>query len=213
MKWQVRYALKNLNEEIGRIKAECIGDEIIRLSTANQPEVVAVISEAMTITKDLAQGYIVENQEIDFICGYRTQCVWEGDAIRLLQSKGIGWGNFGTLSAAVLGGNANIAEHKVFAFANRLIHQYGIVENVIREYDRIYQVRLKSGRDIRIGMVVDYEPTADSVRSLWERFGPMDIMWNINPNGRPTESATSVGRELGCVVITTESLKSYLHSL
>tara|TARA_R110001583_G_scaffold188684_1_gene351032 strand:- start:9481 stop:10122 length:642 start_codon:yes stop_codon:yes gene_type:complete len=213
MKWQVEYALKNLSKDLARTKAEHIDGEVIMITTENKPNVVAIISDAMEINKGIVQHYINEAQEVDFICGYRKECVWEGEAIKLLQSKNIGWGSFGTLSSAALYGNANFAEHKTYTFSNRLIHQYGIIESVNREYDRIFQVRLKNGRDIRIGMIPDYEPTAENVRKLWERFGALDIAWNINPNGEPTESAQTAGKELGCNVLKTEGMKAYLQSL
>lgn len=56
-------------------------------------------------------------------------------------------------------------------------------------------------------MIADYEPTADAVRTLWERFGAVDIVWNINPNGTPQPEAGEAGRELGCEVMKWGELK------
>lgn len=213
MKWQIKYALQNLNDGTGRSKAEHLGGEVIKIITRGKPEVIAAVSDAMTINQEVAEHYVKETPSIDFLCGFRKECVWEGDAITFLQANSIGWGNSGTLSSAAMDGNANIAEHKIFSFAARLIHQYGIVASANREYDRVFQVKLKNGREIRIGMIPDYEPTADNVRSLWERFGPVDIAWNINPNGTPSKGSQAAGEELGCKVLKTEGLKSFMQSL
>ncbi|EDE2548595.1 hypothetical protein GBG34_22200 [Salmonella enterica] len=59
-------------------------------------------------------------------------------------------------------------------------------------------------------MLLEYEPTADAVRSFWERFGPVDVMWNINPNGEPTNNALEAGRELGCGVMKWSELKGLI---
>ncbi|QDH15966.1 hypothetical protein E3E11_03160 [Oecophyllibacter saccharovorans] len=59
-------------------------------------------------------------------------------------------------------------------------------------------------------MIADYEPTADAVRSLWDEFGSVDIVLNINPNGNPSAEAVNAGAELGCKVIKWEELKNYL---
>ncbi|PCF92548.1 hypothetical protein CPA46_04380 [Sphingopyxis terrae subsp. ummariensis] len=59
-------------------------------------------------------------------------------------------------------------------------------------------------------MIAEYEPTADEVRSLWARFGPVDIVWNINPNGTPQPAAAAAGRELGCEVMKWDELKDRL---
>lgn len=213
MKWQIKYALQHLNDGMGRSEAEHLGGEVIKIITRGKPDVIAAISDTMTINQEIAEHYVQGTPKIDFLCGYRKECVWEGDAIMFLQANSVGWGNSGTLASAAMNGNANIAEHKTFAFAARLIHQYGIVESAKREYDRVFQVKLKNGRGIRIGMIEDYEPTADNVRSLWERFGPVDIAWNINPNGTPSKSSKIAGEELGCEVLKTGGLKAYMQTL
>jgi len=70
--------------------------------------------------------------------------------------------------------------------------------------------QLRSGAEFRIGMIADYEPTADEVRTLWERFGAVDIVWNINPSGTPQPEASAAGRELGCEVMKWDELKTCL---
>ncbi len=61
-------------------------------------------------------------------------------------------------------------------------------------------------------MLADYEPTADAVRTLWGNFGPVEIVWNINPNGNPTPEAIGAGRELGCEVMKWDELKERLRT-
>lgn len=86
------------------------------------------------------------------------------------------------------------------------------MQELIREYDRIYQITLTTGTMLRIGMIADYEPNANAVRSLWDEFGPVDIVWNINPNGRPSQEAIDAGAELGCEVVKWEELKERLRT-
>ena len=109
-------------------------------------------------------------------------------------------------------GNANSASHKAYKFSDRLLRQYRRVVEVVREFDRVHRVSLKGGGTLRIGMIAEYEPTADAVRSLWERFGPVDIAWNINPNGNPTAEAVDAGLELGCEVLKWDALKEFLRN-
>ena len=214
MNWQVKYALENINEQaFSRLSAEYVDGDVVKIIARDQPDVLAAISGAFIITKAIAEEYIQETPIIDFLCSYRKECVWEGEAITFLRNRNIGWGNLGTLCSASIDGQANTAEHKVYKFAARLIHQYGVVDSVEREFDRIFIVTLKNGRKIRIGMIPDYEPTADNIRSLWSDFGPVGIAWNINPNGEPSLTARQVGEELGCKVLKNEGMKAYLQSL
>lgn len=211
MNWQVRYALANLPKQT-RSTAEHLEGELIRITTPDKPDVLAAISAAHEIDQATAVSYREQYPALDFLCGYRSTCVWHGNAIQYLEHAGVGWGNFGTLTSAALDGDANTASHKVYKFSDRLLRQYGRVQEVVREYDRIHRVSLKSGPSVRIGMIADYEPTADAVRTLWEQFGPIDIAWNINPNGSPSPEAVEAAQELGCEVMKWDELREYLRT-
>jgi len=207
--WQIRYALASFARE-GRSTAEHVGGDVIKIMTPDRPEVLAAITTAETIDQATAAHYREHVAGLDFLCGYRAQCVWEGGAIQYLEENDVGWGNFGTLASATLKGDANSAPHKVYKFSDRLLRQYGRTAKIDREFDRIHRVTLHSGATFRIGMIAEYEPTADEVRSLWARFGPVDIVWNINPNGTPQPAAAAAGRELGCEVMKWDELKDRL---
>lgn len=209
MKWQVKYALKNFEKE-SRVSTEYVSGDVIRIMTDNQPDVLAAIKDIETVNQETAELCLTQTPKLDFLCGYRNQCVWEGEAIRHLEFARVGWGSFGTLRSAVLEGNANSAAHKTYKFCDRALRQCSDVVKVERKFDRIYQLTLRSDTSLRLGMIADYEPTADSVRTLWERFGAVDIIWNINPNGSPTFEACEVGRELGCEVMKWNNLKEHL---
>lgn len=105
-----------------------------------------------------------------------------------------------------------MASHKTYLFSDRLLRQHGRVQEVSREYDRVHRVALRSGTVLRIGMIADYEPTADAVRSLWDDFGPVDVVWNINPNGSPSPEAIEAGNALGCEVMKWEELRERLRT-
>jgi len=208
--WQIRYALASF-EEKGNSAAEHLGGDVIRVTTPHRPDVLAVITAADMVDHATAVRYLEETQGLDFLCGYRAHCAWDGMAILYLEENHVGWGNFGTLTSAALSGNANSAQHKVYKFSDRLLRQHDRIMKVEREFDRIHHITLRNGKAFRIGMIADYEPTADEVRSLWERFGPVDIVWNINPNGTPQPEATEAGVQLGCKVMKWNELRDHLN--
>ncbi|MGL5225549.1 MAG: hypothetical protein ACRC8Q_09565 [Aeromonas sp.] len=212
MKWQIKYTLENIKEETNAISAEHVGGDAVNISFREQPDVLAVISDSYRVNEEQARNYHAEFPNLDFLCGYRKECIWEGGAISYLENNGIGWGSAGTLYSAVYSGNVNIASHKDYSFAVRIINQLRVVKNVGREFDRILSVTLVNGRHFRIGMVREYEPTADAIRTIWDICGPIDIAWNINPNGNPTLNAIDAGLELGCKVMKWEELKAFLQS-
>jgi len=209
MSWQVRYALTNIAENKD-LTAEHVKGELIQIVAQDQPDVLAVISAADEIVMATAASYREQYPEMDFLCGYRKACVWHGEAIEYLEGVSVGWGSAGTLTAAVLDGYANTASHKTYFFCDRWLRQNRQVQNISREYDRVHRITLRSGTVLRIGMIADYEPTADAVRSLWDSLGPVDIVWNINPNGNPSPEAINAGAELGCEVMKWEEMKERL---
>jgi hypothetical protein len=186
---------------------------MIWIGSQGQPDMLAVISAAREINAATAVGYREKHLEMDFLCGYRTTCVWHGDAIDFLENAGVGWGNAGTLSSASLDGDANTASHKTYSFSDRLLRQLGKVREVVREFDRVHRVTLTSGTTVRIGMIADYDPNANAVRDMWDRFGAIDVAWNINPNGSPSPEAINAGKELGCEVMKWDELKGYLRAV
>ena len=212
MNWQVNYALNNIRATHGAASAQHVRDDAIRITMPDRPDVVAVISAAYTINAELAMQYHADFPGTDFLCGYRKECVWEGEAIRYLESNRIGWGSAGTLGSAIFTGDVKTAAHKDYFFSYRLIRQIKSVKNLNREFDRVFTMTLASGRTLRIGMIMEYEPTADAIRTFWDRFGPIDIAWNINPNGHPTQKANEAGRGLGCEVMKWDGLKVLLQN-
>lgn len=210
MNWQVKYALENIRRESGVISADHAGGDAIRISVRGQPDVLAVISDAYEMDAELAARYYQQWPEMDFLCGYRKECLWEGGAIAFLEDKPVGWGNFGSLGSAIPTGSVRKASHKNYMFSYRIILQLRYVTNVRREFDRVFSLTLPSGRSLRIGMIWEYEPTANAIRSLWDSCGTVDIAWNTNPNGSPAPSAIEAGRELGCKIMKWDELRAVL---
>lgn len=212
MSWQVEYAVAYILEYISEASVHPIRDDSIRITIPERPDIIAVISAEYTINAELVTQYRIELPNMDFLCGYRKECVWEGDAIRHLESNSIGWGSAGTLYSAICEGNANTASHKDYFFSYRLIRQMNVVSTTLnREFDRVFTMTLR-GRTWRVGMLKEYEPTADSLRTFWDRFGPIDIAWCINPNGRITQRAFEAAQALGCQLMYWNDLREFLQT-
>lgn len=212
MKWQIKFAWKNISEISKVEKVVPFGDEALKISIRENADIVAVVSDAVTITADLAVKYHSAFPNMDFLCGYRKECVWEGQAIDYVEAHSIGWGNAGTLLDAVHKGSANGLSHKQFSFSYRLVKQLRVYTNLVREFDRVFTVTLKNGRALRVGMILEYEPTADVIRSFYDRFGHIDVAWNINPNSNPTAEAIEAGQSLGCAVMKWDELREVLRN-
>ena len=212
MSWQVNYAIKNIQKTHETASVLHIRDDAIRIEIPHRPVVFAIISDAYLINAELATQYHAGFTDMDFLCGYRKECVWEGEAIRYVESNTIGWGSAGTLVTSLYNDEVNTAAHKDYFFAYRLISQNRYVSTLDREFDRVFTMTLHDGRSFRVGMILQYEPTADAIRTFWDQFGPIDIAWNIHPNGDLTQSAIEAGRDLECNVMKWTELKTLLQN-
>lgn len=212
MTWQIKFALEYLRKNTSLTSAENIQDDAIRIELHDGSEVIAIISASYRITRELAAQYHANFPSMNFLCGYRKECIWEGGAIEYVQENQIGWGNASSLSDAIDSGDFINAEHKLYFFSYRLIRQMGSIAKLNREYDRVFTMSLRNGKNYRVGMIMEYEPTADAIRSFWDQFGPIDIAWNINPNGNPTQQAINAGLDLGCEVVKWDGLKQLMRS-
>jgi hypothetical protein len=208
--WQIKFALEYLQKNVKLNSAEYIRDDAIKIELQDGAEAIAIISASYNITRELVAQYHADFPNISFLCGYRKECIWEGGAITYAQENQIGWGNAGSLSDAVESGDFINTEHKHYFFSYRLIRQMRSTANLDREYDRVFTMSLRNGKSYRVGMIMEYEPTADAIRTFWDQFGPIDVAWNINPNGSPTQQAINAGRELGCEVVKWEDLKKLM---
>lgn len=212
MTWQIEYALDYLQGNTRLNSAEHIRDDAIKIELHDGSEVIAIISATYKMTSELAAQYHVDFPSMSFLCGYRKECIWEGGAIGYVQENQIGWGNASSLSDAVESGDFISAEHKFYFFSYRLIRQMSSITNLDREYDRVFTMSLRNGNSYRVGMIMEYEPTADAIRTFWDQFGPIDVAWNINPNGSPTQQAINTGQELGCKVVKWKELKQLMRN-
>jgi len=199
MSWATDYAIEQIveNDEADVVK---IDGSSIRLSMKNKPDVDAYICGLHEIDGTKVNRVLSTHPDIDFICGFRNSCIWHGDAIESANKNKIGWGNLGTLLSAVHDGNANAAEHKVFKWASDALKDMGGVD-VEREYDRVFNVKRSSGTTLRLVMSKEYEPSADIMRSLWKRFGPFDVVYNIDPNVQPTGGGYETAQKLGIEIL------------
>lgn len=212
MMWQIKFALEYLQRSAGFRSAEHIRDDSVKIELKDGSEIIAIISATYKMTAELVAQYHADFPNMSFLCGYRKECIWEGGAIRYAQENQIGWGNAGSLSDAIESGDFISAEHKHYFFSYRLIRQMRSIVNLSREYDRVFTMTLRNGKTYRVGMIMEYEPTADAIRTFWDQFGPIDIAWNINPNGNPTQQAINTGRELGCEVVKWVELRQLLQN-
>jgi len=153
---------------------------------------------------------VVSDIVFDFSCKPRISDE-KGNAILVAEMHGMGWGGLGTLMAAVADGDAETAQPKEYRFAQRLLEQHKNVDIAYRIYDEIFRLERKQGDELLVAILNDYEMTADNVRTQYETYGPFDIIYKTNPNGRPTSEAYAAAEALGIEIHNSKEIMRRLH--
>lgn len=193
-------------------EVELIEPNSLIISTKDHPPANVLVIFEKRISAAKIGKLLEEHPERDFLCNIPTDCVWEGDALNLIAEIGIGWGGIRDLMAAIADGDTNGAQPKEYRFAERILSQHKNINHLERLYDRAFLAERSSGSELRIVILSEYELTADHVRTAWDTYGPLDIIYKTNPNGKPTKSAYDAAKALGIEVLDTKEIMKRLHS-
>ncbi|MGO4449075.1 hypothetical protein AB4Y96_09120 [Phyllobacterium sp. TAF24] len=179
---------------------EWITPNILRITRSEFPEFDTAIIAEKTVTG----AHVLESAdeaEPSFFANIPSDAVWTGEAIRVVEAMGAGWGRFGNLMSVIGRQDVKGFVDQEVRFATRMIKQHTNVMQLTPIFDKLYDVTFRSGSVKRVIFINDYDLTADAVRSARERYGSFDHVLKTNPNGRITESAVSAAESLGAKVL------------
>lgn len=148
---------------------------------------------------------------LDFIVNIPKEALWAGSAIDLLEAQGLGWGGVKDLFSALGTEHVRGFISKEYLFIERIFREHGSVESYERLSDRVYRLKRRGKDDVVVALVNDYDVTADSVRTAWDRHGPFtDILAN-NPNCRWSDEANQAAEALGVNLLTLSDFMGRLN--
>ena len=183
----------------------------LRISRNDYPPFVAgVLSEAV-VTKAHVEGVLSVAADAEIVVNIPVESKWTGSAIEAARGSRVAWGGLRDLMSVARRDDVRGYERGEYQFAERLLGQFGIVERIEREADRLWILHRKQGLlPLRVIVLSDYELTGDSVRTARDRYGAFDVVFLNNPNGKPTAQAQAVANALGVPILMAGELKGRL---
>jgi len=185
----------------------------LRISRKGYPPFVAgVLSEAV-VTKAHVEGVLSVAADAEIIVNIPVESKWTGPAIEAARGNRVAWGGLKDLMSVAGHDNVRGHERSEYQFAERLLRQFGIVERIEREADRLWILYRKQGlQPLRVVALNEYELTGDNIRTARDRYGAFDLVFLNNPNGKATMQAQQVAKALDVPILMAGELKRRLSS-
>lgn len=185
-----------------------LSDLVVEISRKKFPPfTAAVIKEKLVETKHV-EPFV--GSAVSVIANFPKIGMWRGAAIDLCEQHGKAWGQWGVLLRALGNENPETTVNPEIAFSRRALSQHSRVKSVGFIFDHLLNVEHSNGKQLRVGLLYEYDLTGDDVREAWDRLGSFDLLLKTNPNGSILADASDVAAGLGAKVFGIRDTLSYL---
>lgn len=186
-----------MRQKTGVTSVEQLTARSIRVSRDEYPPYVAGIISQSSVTDEDVGAALAVDSSVDIIINVPAQGVWTGSAIRAAQAAGVAFGGMGDLQSCIQRQDPKAYVKAEFEFIDRGLRQHDRISSVTRDADRVFLVHRPGLPDTRVVALYEYELTAEHLRIARDRYGAFNLVLISNPNGKPTQGASEVARELG----------------
>lgn len=178
-------------------RVEQLSARSIRISRRTGPPYVAGIVAKQDVGPDDVREVLATDPSVDIMVNVLAQGTWRGAAIAAAEAAGIAFGGMGDLQSCIEREDPRSYVKPEFGFIDRGLRQHSAVSSITREADRLFLIHRRGMPDVRVVALYEYELTGEHLRAACERYGSFDLVLISNPNGKPTQGARDVARELG----------------
>lgn len=182
--------------------------QIVRKSRA--PYLLGLISEKRVEPKHV-ESLLGQGHAVDFIANTPKEAIWSGEAIQLVEAKGVAWGNFGDIYRATGHDTPRDWISNTRKFVIRALTQHQNVEALIPITDKIFLIERKRHPALRIVMIHQYSMSAEDIRNARAQHGDFDEVLNTDPNGRNSKGAVETANSFGADILLIGPLLGRLH--
>ncbi|WDR00929.1 hypothetical protein PSC71_09400 [Devosia sp. J2-20] len=190
-----------------------VNEFLVAIDRKTMPRCIVAAISGKRVTETDLEPLLSSGVRPEIIVSVPKQLVWEGAAIKRLESAGVAFGRMYDLYRAI-NYDADVSEYinpELF-YVSRLFAQHPNVFESEALTDRLYVLRLFRGPEILVALSDDYEVTADVVRTASDRHGHFHVLLKNNPYGRISRQGSEAASKLGIKVLDQEDFFQVLHS-
>lgn len=191
------WVAQTIAEKSGVEDANVIGPHCLKITRQKFAPFVAGIISVDVVTREIVQPLLEEEPTVEILVNVPKESFWTGPAIAAAAARKVAFGGIGDLMSSISNEDVRQYTRSEYAFVERGLRQHTRVSQFDREADRLYLV-YRTGLDpLRFVMLKEYELTADHVRTARDRYGAFDAILLNDPNGKPTNEALQVAKDIG----------------
>lgn len=156
---------------------------------------VAIVDDRIVRKKSVAAA-LSHKTRPEFILTIPRSVVWTGEAIEFVRSHQMGWGGIGELYRAIDADDVSTIQKKEYDFVERGLRQHDKVTDLVRVFDRVFEVHRPRFDPITVVLINEYELTAEHIRHAKVTYGHFNAILKTNPNGRTTGNAFETAEQM-----------------
>jgi hypothetical protein len=182
----------------------------------NAPEKHNILVAVLGLTKVIELADVMPlfsgAEKPDIVINVPSATLWSGAAINYIHSESAAFGTLGDVSRAAATDYPGSFRDKKMGFFIDAIMQHRNVVSFSYIYDRVFEVRRRTGTDMVVAVTDAYNMSAEDVRTAKKRFGHFDILVKSSSYGSITTSALNAAKSIGAQSLTFGEMLGRLSS-
>jgi hypothetical protein len=160
---------------------------------------VAAIGVRSVVERDhVAPLFEVEGTRPEFVVNVPSKAIWSGAAIEVVHDAHAAFGRLGEINRASREEPVWTYRNKDYNFFESVFRQHTAVREVIRLYDRLFQLHRERGLpDVTVVLVDAYDMSAEDIRHARDLYGRFDAAVKTNSYGGITTAAREAAKSIG----------------
>lgn len=191
----------NLRKAKGVSKVEVISDQVLRVSRSKYDPFIAGIVSVACVEAGTVRTLVKSELGVEIIANVPKESYWTGGALRLAHDNNIATGGYNDLFRVIDLQDVRDFRPRETEFIERGLRQHDRISSFERVHDRLYRISRNGLPDLKVAMLIEYELTADHLRTARDRYGQFSVAVITNPNGGATSSAEEAAQNMGVEIL------------
>jgi len=206
------WVLRKLLEDQDFKNSENLGSGFLKISRIEQtPFLVAATAVDDIVTQQHVEPvFSTKKRKPEFVINVPSKAIWRGDAIEFVHGSTAAFGTLGDLIRASRDEPISLYRKKDYKFFEGVFEQHNAVSEVIRLYDRKFELHRRQHDNLTVVLIDGYDLSAEDVRNAQKLYGPFDIGLKTSSYGSITSAADDAAESMGAEVM---DLKDFMRRL
>jgi hypothetical protein len=209
--WTAPWAAKKLRGDSRVSGVTVAAPGRLEIQRHDLPPITVVTLAVALLDQTILSEALRSDPQPDFVLNLQSNASLTTEALHLSAEEQVPVGRMGDLERAL-----SMAQVREYVDPETLFRERGMEQHArVAGFQRLdlnrYRIERRGLSPLTVIFLNDYELSAEAIRQARAGFGDFDIVVASNPNGRITDSAAEVAKQLGSEVHRWGAFMSRLH--